>query len=204
MRLGSALLLLGLVALTLFIFGSIETLRIAPKVAQVTQLKGTAVALLPSKSGRQRTVERPLSVGTLVLTGTVIRTGKDSQVTLEWVDEVELKIGPETEMKVLRTSYDRSTKALEGLFRLDLGKVLVDIKRQLPARSRLELETPAITAAVRGTTFEVTVAPDGTTTVVVFKGEVAVRTAKGGQEVALTAGRHLVVSPEGTQTIQTP
>ncbi len=201
MRLGSALLLLGLVALTLLIFGSIETLRIAPKVAKVTEVKGEAVALIPPRLGRKEPITRSLTVGSLVLTGTVIRTGKDSSVTLQWVDEVEMRIGSETEMRVVRSSYDSATQALEGLFRLNLGTVFVNLKRKLPARSRLELETPAITAAVRGTAFEVSVEPNGTTTLEVLKGAVAVRTTKKAQELTLTAGKRLVASPEGKVTV---
>ncbi len=197
MRLGSALLLLGLVALTLLIFGSIETLRFASKVAKVTEVKGEAVAL--PRLGRKEPIT--LTVGSLVLTGTVIRTGKDSSITLQWVDEVEMRIGPETEMRVMRSSYDRATQALEGLFRLNLGTVFVNLKRKLPARSRLELETPAITAAVRGTAFEVSVEPNGTTTLEVLKGAVAVRTAKEARELTLTAGKRLVASPEGKVTV---
>ena len=201
MRLGSALLLLGLMAVTLLIFGSIETLRIAPKVAKVTEVRGEAVAIIPSRLERKEPATRPLTVGSLVLTGMRIRTGKNSSVTLKWVDEVEMRIGPDTEMQVMRSSYDRATKALEGLFRLNLGTIFVNLKRKLPARSRLELETPAITAAVRGTVFEVSVAPNGTTVVEVLEGTVAVRTVQKAQEVTLTAGKRLIASSEGIVTI---
>ncbi len=200
MRLGSALLLLGLVALTLLIFGSIETLRVAPRIAKVTEVKGAAVALLPSKMGRQSLRERPLKVGSLVLTGMVIKTGKDSSVTLRWVDEVEMRIGSETELKVTRTSYDKATQALEALLRLNLGTVFVNLKRKLPANSRLELATPAITAAVRGTAFELRVAPDGLTALRVHHGAVAVR-AVTGKETEVKGGETLLASPKGAFTV---
>jgi hypothetical protein len=203
MRLGSLALLLGLVALTLLIFGSIETLRIAPLVAKVTEVKGDVVAVLPPKLGRKETVERPLKVGSLVLAGTTVKTGKDSFVILHWVDEVEMRIGPNTQLKVTRSSFNRATKALDALFRLDLGVVFVNLKRKLPARSRLELETPAITAAVRGTAYRVEVKPDGETRLEVEHGFVSVRTVKG-QEIQLTAGQTIVAQPNGEVNFAEP
>jgi hypothetical protein len=203
MRLGSLALLLGLVALTLLIFGSIETLRIAPLVAKVTEVKGDVVAVLPPKLGRKETVERPLKVGSLVLAGTTVKTGKDSFVILHWVDEVEMRIGPNTQLKVTRSSFNRATKALDALFRLDLGVVFVNLKRKLPARSRLELETPAITAAVRGTAYRVEVKPNGETRLEVEHGVVSVRTVKG-QEIQLTAGQTIVAQPNGEVNFAKP
>jgi hypothetical protein len=203
MRLGSLALLLGLVALTLLIFGSIETLRIAPLVAKVTEVKGDVVAVLPPKLGRKETVERPLKVGSLVLAGTTVKTGEDSFVILHWVDEVEMRIGPNTQLKVTRSSFNRATKALDALFRLDLGVVFVNLKRKLPARSRLELETPAITAAVRGTAYRVEVKPDGETRLEVEHGFVSVRTVKG-QEIQLTAGQTIVAQPNGEVNFAKP
>jgi hypothetical protein len=203
MRLGSLALLLGLVALTLLIFGSIETLRIAPLVAKVTEVKGDVVAVLPPKLGRKETVERPLKVGSLVLAGTTVKTGKDSFVILHWVDEVEMRIGPNTQLKVTRSSFNRATKALDALFRLDLGVVFVNLKRKLPARSRLELETPAITAAVRGTAYRVEVKPNGETRLEVEHGVVSVRTVKG-QEIQLTAGQTIVAQPNGEVNFAEP
>ncbi|MFA0736755.1 MAG: hypothetical protein OGMRLDGQ_003255 [Candidatus Fervidibacter sp.] len=203
MRLGSLALLLGLVALTLLIFGSIETLRIAPLVAKVTEVKGDVVAVLPPKLGRKETVERPLKVGSLVLAGTTVKTGKDSFVVLHWVDEVEMRIGPNTQLKVTRSSFNRATKALDALFRLDLGVVFVNLKRKLPARSRLELETPAITAAVRGTAYRVEVKPNGETRLEVDHGVVSVRTVKG-QEIQLTAGQTIVAQPNGEVNFAEP
>jgi len=203
MRLGSLALLLGLVALTLLIFGSIETLRIAPLVAKVTEVKGDVVAVLPPKLGRKETVERPLKVGSLVLAGTTVKTGKDSFVILRWVDEVEMRIGQNTQLKVTRSSFNRATKALDALFRLDLGVVFVNLKRKLPARSRLELETPAITAAVRGTAYRVEVKPNGETRLEVEHGFVSVRTVKG-QEIQLTAGQTIVAQPNGEVNFAEP
>ncbi|MFN3421485.1 MAG: FecR domain-containing protein [Armatimonadota bacterium] len=196
MRLGSLALLLGLVALTLLIFGSIETLRIAPLVAKVTELKGDAVAVIPPKLGGKQPVERPLKVGSLVLAGTIVKTGKDAFVVLQWVDEVEMRIGPETQLKVTRSSFNKATKAIEALFKLNLGTVFVNLKRKLTPRSRLELETPTITAAVRGTAYQVEVKPDGETILQVERGVVAVKTAKG-QELQLTAGQTVVAKPNG-------
>jgi hypothetical protein len=196
MRLGSLALLLGLVALTLLIFGSIETLRIAPLVAKVTELRGDVVAVIPPKLGRKQPVERPLKVGSLVLAGTIVKTGKDAFVVLQWVDEVEMRIGPETQLKVTRSSFNKATKAIEALFRLNLGTVFVNLKRKLTPRSRLELETPTITAAVRGTAYQVEVKPDGETVLQVERGVVAIKTAKG-QELQLTAGQTVVAKPNG-------
>lgn len=195
MRLGSAALLLGLIALVLLIVGSLETLRLAPRVAKVVAVEGEAVAVLPPRLGRKTTVHRPLKPGMLVLAGTTVRTGPNGRVRLRWVDDVEMHIGPDTQLKVTRSSYDRVTKSLDALFQLRLGTVFVNLQRRLPAQSRLELQTPAITAAVRGTAFEVTVHPDGVTQLRVAHGVVAVRFADG-TERQLQAGESVVAHPQ--------
>ncbi|GBC98384.1 hypothetical protein HRbin17_00896 [bacterium HR17] len=199
MRLGSAALLLGLMALVLLIVGSLETLRLAPRIAKVVAVQGEAVAVLPPRFGRKTTASRPLKPGMLVLAGTVLRTGPNGQVRLRWVDEVEVRIGPNTQLKVTRSSYDRVTKSLEALFRLNLGTVFVSLRRRLPAQSRLELQTPAITAAVRGTAFEVNVRSDGATRLKVAHGVVVVR-LPNGTERHLQAGDQLFATPHNAAT----
>ncbi|MCS7265962.1 MAG: FecR family protein [Armatimonadetes bacterium] len=200
MRLGSLLLLLSLIGLTLFIFGSIETMRIAPLIAKVTDLKGEAIAVIKPKFGQEQKVERNLKVGSLVLAGTTIRTGKESFVVLKWVDELEMRIGPETELKVTRSSFNKATKAIEALFRLNLGTVFVKLKQKLTSPSRLELETPAITAAVRGTAYKVKVEPNRLTTLQVEHGQVLIKLAKN-KELLLKAGQKIVAEPEGNFSV---
>lgn len=200
MRVAVIASLIALAGLVLFTLGTIETLRIGARVAKVVAVKGEGVAIIPPRLGRKETSVRKLKVGTLILTGTTVRTGPDGEVVLRWVDDLEMHIGPDTELKVTRTSYDRFKKALEALFRLELGEVFVRIKRRLSAHSRVELETPAITAAVQGTAFGVRVRPGGRTNVWVEHGEVLVRT-KGGQGISLSAGQSLTATPDGSVSV---
>ncbi|MCS7223447.1 MAG: FecR domain-containing protein [Armatimonadetes bacterium] len=195
MRLGSAALLLGLIALVAFILGSVQTLRLVPKVAKVTEVRGEVLALLPPRLGRpERTM--PLKVGSLVLTGTEIRTGVDSSVSLHWADEVTLKIGPKSKLKVTRSRFDRATKALEAIFRLGIGSVFVKLQKSLTPQSVVELETPGVTAAVRGTAFWAEVNQIGETLIRVSEGIVSLR-PRLGNRLNLKANDSVLFAPSG-------
>jgi hypothetical protein len=64
----------------------------------------------------------------------------------------------------------------------------------------VEIVTPAAIAGIRGTTVFVNIAPDPTVPIEFFawEGEVAVRLVDGGEEVILTSGEQLFVTPGET------
>jgi hypothetical protein len=146
----------------------------------------------------------PLEVGELVRAGDVIRTGSGSLVELRWVrwaGGMRIKIGENTHFRVIRSITNRKTKETNARLGLDLGKIWVRVREALTGKSKFEVETPTVVAAVRGTVFSVAVAEDGTSQVEVLEGEVAVA-RRDGPGTILTGGSHSHFSP-GQQAVET-
>ncbi len=195
MRLGSAALLLGLIALVAFITMTMQTLRIAPKIAKVTEVRGSVVAQLPARLGRSvRTVS--LKLGSVVASGTIIQTGPDGSATLHWVDELTLRIGPNSKLKVNRSRFDRTRKTLQAIFHLDIGSVFLSLQKKSSEETLVDLTTPGVTAAVRGTALTVQVDETGQTLVTVSEGVVSVF-PRSGSGIRLKAHDTALFSPDG-------
>lgn len=138
----------------------------------------------------------PLAPGDFIKTNDVIRTEKDGEAEFAWADGTRLKIEPNSDLTVKKTSHNVAKKADESQFSLSRGTIFVRIVKTLAPQSRFEIETPTTTATVRGTIFMVKVA-NGQTEVAVHKGSVNVTSGEGE-----TARRRLI-SPGQIATSQT-
>ena len=166
-----ALLFICLLGLGLFVMASVmQSLFVIQRLAAVTNVAGS-VSILPQ--GAKAFVG--LGDRKRVLAGDVVRTGSDGWLTLKWVDNSKIRVGPGTTLKVLRCQFSPSRDADTYLFKMDVGQVWVRVLKALSKPSKFEIATPTATAAVRGTVFSVKVAPDGKTQVTVLEGEVRVR-----------------------------
>jgi hypothetical protein len=103
-----------------------------------------------------------------------LRTMKRSRAMLGFTDGAQLRVNERTEL-VIKTS--------QQLKRLELGAGAVWLK--VPSGQRLVVETPTVTAAVRGTEFEVTAEGE----VRVYEGAVDVSLKPAGNAVAVGAGQ---------------
>ncbi len=118
----------------------------------------------------------------LVKAGDKLITGADGRLSLNWIDGTRIRIAPGSELTVQKCEVAKG--AQRAVFRLDLGKVWVRVLRMLSQQDKFEIKTPTATAGVRGTIFAVAVAPDGTTDVSVYEGEVTVASAGGELKIA--------------------
>lgn len=169
MRRASLVLIIGLVILAAVGALLLESLFIVQRVAAVSTPRGE-VTVRPH--GENAFVA--LGDTKRVLAGTVIKTGADGSVLLNWVDGSRIKVGPNTTMEVLKCQVNRARSSESYLFKLDLGQVWVRVLKRLSQRSKFEIRTPTATAAVRGTIFSVAVGADGATSVSVLRGQVDV------------------------------
>jgi hypothetical protein len=185
----------------IFLFGLVaifaaylsHSLVILQRYAVVDAVQGTADLLV---HGRGKPV--PLQVGRLVRAGDVVRTGRNSSVELRWVRWVggmRIKIGPETRFTVKKATVNRSTKEEESRLRVDLGRIWVRLRQALRGRSKFEVETPTVVAAVRGTVFSVLVDAAGASRVQVYEGQVSIKGASGAA-ATLSAASETTVSAE--------
>lgn len=166
-----AAVLLVSVAVIFILVGGLMTqsLLVLQRVAAVKEVKGEAwvkprrqdefIAL----AGRQR-----------VQAGDTVKTGKDGEVELYWLDGTRIKVGADTLMTVLKCQINTATKSETSMFKLDVGRLWIRVLKVLSHKSKFEIKTPTATAGVRGTVFSVAVTPDGVTSISVREGQVAV------------------------------
>lgn len=186
--------LLFVVVFGLLVFTGIVTvnsLGVVERVTLVDHIRGAVEAKQPGETGF-----KPLSGEARVLSGTVLRTGRDAGALLHWADGTRLEAGAETTLTVLKCQLNKRTSASLRLFKLDVGRILVQVMRALSASSKFEVRTPTATAGVRGTEFSVRVKPNGSTEVLVYEGNVAVES--GGKSLGVGQGQAVSVNGTGS------
>jgi hypothetical protein len=199
MRKAATALIFAFALLTIIWFYMTYSLVIVQRLAVVDVVDGRAEVLV---HGRGDPV--PLEVGELVRAGDLVRTGPASTVELRWVrwaGGMRIRIDPSTDFWVTRSITNKSTKAEEARLRVDVGKIWLRLRQALTGKSKFEVETPTVVAAVRGTAFSVAVANDGTSEIEVFEGEVAVE-GRDGAATTLTAGSRTAVGA-GQEAVET-
>lgn len=136
----------------------------------------------------------------------VVSSSGDSVLSLVCADMSVLQLGPGSILFI----QDTLTPA-KGIFalltrlwqkpslRVILGTLWASVTKRITPGSQFEVETPAAVAGVRGTKFEVSVAPTGATTVYVEEGVVEVRGLQHGKPqgapVVVAAGQATYVEP---------
>jgi len=121
--------------------------------------------------------------------GSEIRTFQQSRAVLLLADETQLKLNANTSL-VLQSANRSSSlisrisaagaRSEQSIMNLRSGQLYVRSKKT-PASVRVD--TPAVTAAIRGTEFDVQVAPDGETRTTVLEGSIDYRNDFGAIQV---------------------
>lgn len=106
--------------------------------------------------------------------GDFVRTRDAARMALVFADETQLRLHQNTVLQVKAVATPgQNTTAL----RLDAGRAWTQTRR--PPGSPLQLETPAATAAIRGTDWDISVEPDGRTLLTVLSGTVEFGNTQG-------------------------
>lgn len=131
----------------------------ASKAGEVKTLKGDVKATLDQET-------RTLSKGDDVFANDLISTESGSLVEITFVDDSKFLVGPDSEMKVDKFSYNKpntenklSTRLLKGSFRFVTGL----IARYKP--DSMEVNTAVATIGIRGTTVAVVASANAATVV---------------------------------------
>jgi tetratricopeptide (TPR) repeat protein len=117
--------------------------------------------------------------------GDSVKTGPDSRVSILCVDETQLKLNENT-VVVLRSAAPSprmgvvvpaaAKENVGSLYEVREGEIWLRNKNE---KTRFELRTPAVTAAVRGTEFNVKVDRSGATKIVLLEGKLTVANDQG-------------------------
>lgn len=164
-------------------------------IGMVSALHGTATGQ-PSDGG----AATPLTVGSGVHKGDVVRTGSDSRLKLLLSDTSTLSLGADTELKLdnlaLRPGTREPTTTLTQLS----GYVRAVIS-PVAATTQFEMRTPSMVAAVRGTDW-IQNYSSGETQIFVATGKVLASGTGSyvGDRVLLTAGEGVTFSDKKAHT----
>jgi tetratricopeptide (TPR) repeat protein len=140
-------------------------------------------------------------LGTLLYGGDAVKTGAASTAAILCVDESQLKLHENTvlELKSVMPSprlglADITPAALEkisqSLYGVSQGEIWL---RNSKETFRFELQTPAVTAGIRGTEFNLQVGPDGTTRLILLQGRLFLANSLG--ELTLNPGEEGMARP---------
>jgi hypothetical protein len=162
-----------------------------------TQIPGMTISgeVLIKKQGTDVWVQAVQ--GAEVGAGDEIKTGSDGFLMILLFDGSVIEIGADTEIAIGVLAIAETGSTLVRL-QQTIGTTLSRIQQLADATSSYEIETPAGTAAVRGTVFIVEVDNIGYTTVTSEEGRVWFNA--GGVTVVVDEGMQSSASPEGTPT----
>jgi len=172
---------------------------VAAKVqaAQHSQLKAAAVLTVISGDVQTRFGGSGFASamdGAVLYVGSTVRTSADARAVITLFEGSTIELEPASDITI-EEAATRSSSTIVQLAQ-SVGRSWHVVTHLTTADSRYEVRTPAATASVRGTAFEVAV-DDGlsgpTTTVTTTEGRVATVDAAGSSEVLVTADQFTTV-----------
>ncbi len=152
------------IALAAWLVYALPSLAAVPAggAAEIVSLQGQG-----DQRGANVTEWSPARQAQVLAAGDFVRTRESARMALVFADETQLRLHQNTvlQVKAIATPGQAVTT-----LRLDAGRAWTQTRR--PAGSTLQMETPAATAAIRGTDWDIRVAPDGRTMLTVLSGTV--------------------------------
>ncbi len=137
-----------------------------PRQAEVSSAAGQVEWL---KSGEA--TWQAASAGQKLGGGDKVRTGENSEAVLMFDDESKIQLFADSEFSIQTLTKNSASEELESVLAIMKGKLRADVT-PLKGGSKFEIETPAVVAAVRGTTLFITINPDGTVSITSDSGAV--------------------------------
>lgn len=131
----------------------------------------------------------PAQIDQLVNAGNTVRTAERSRATVLLLDETQLKIAPSSQLQLTQVRQSSSLLSRLAAVSSNVDQSVLNVSRgKAWLRSRkkpaaVAVETPAVTAAIRGTEFVIEVRPDGETIATVLEGTVDLSNPQGSIQV---------------------
>jgi hypothetical protein len=172
---------------------SAQSTRSAPSTLQPAAILTVISGEVLARSGNADLA--PATDGAVLYVGSTVRTGADARAVITLFEGSTVELEPASDI----TIEEATTRAGSTIVQLaqSLGRSWHVVTHLTTADSRYEVKTPAATASVRGTAFEVAVedgAAGPTTTVTTTEGRVATIDAGATAEVLVTPGLTTTVS----------
>ena len=205
---------MGVVGLLFFGIALSGTPAWADKVVRQAEVSSASGTVEWQKSGDANW--QAASVGQKLSKGDKVRTGDNSAATLTLDEGSKIELSAGSEFSVQSLNRDSATEEMETILALMKGKLKADVT-PLKGTSKFEIETPAVVAAVRGTTLGLTINADGSISAsddsgsidLIHEGENSfTATLEGGEEALIsynpTSGVIKVTSIKGSFDVKGP
>lgn len=156
---------------------------------------GTARAITVEVTGDAEGAPRKLKTGDEVFEDEQITTNAKGTGQFELLDRTRIAVGPRSTVKFDEFIYDKNRKASSVAIELGRGAF-----RFMSGRSESKaytITTPTATLGVRGTAFDIYVAPDGEMAVAMIEGGIEVCPRGGACRLHNVIGRFLRLTPAG-------
>lgn len=143
--------------------------------AQDTNKRAAVITYLKGNVYVKRTISElwiPAKLKMELSSGDKVWVQQNSQAILQFSDKSTLKLGPNTQLDILRLDYEQDSKKEVSIFKLLIGKIWATVEKILSQGERVEIQTPTAIAGVRGTEWIQEVLEDGTTKIWTLKGVV--------------------------------
>jgi tetratricopeptide (TPR) repeat protein len=162
--------------LSLFLPGAVFGQAGAPVAAKILSIQGQVEV--------QQSPWAPATVNMILKPGAAIRTGPQSRAVVLLADETQIKLNASSELviKEVRQASNLFTRVVAQAAKDQSTLSLVKGEAWLRAKLKpvnASVSTPAVTAAIRGTEFDIKVADDGETFTTVLEGSVDMRNDQG-------------------------
>ncbi len=142
-----------------------------------------------------------IATGDIVKPGSIVKTGDESSVTLEFVDSSKLLVASNSRVRFDTMLYSDMANSSETVVYLNSGSAESRVAKQNGFGARYEVRTPAMQLAVRGTVFHTSYdQAQGKAKVSVIEG--AVQAVNQDDEQLLTAGVGMAASSSGKSSVQ--
>jgi hypothetical protein len=136
----------------------------------------------------------PASDGAVLYVGSTVRTGTDARAVITLFEGSTVELEPASDILIEEATLRSGSTIVE--LAQSIGRSWHVVTHLTTADSRYEVKTPAATASVRGTAFEVAIDDTSgtpTTTVTTTEGRVATADAAASTEVLVTADQTTTV-----------
>lgn len=137
--------------------------------AEILNLQGTG-----DQKPAAATDWRPARIAQPLAAGDSVRTRAESRMAILFADETQIRLHANS---VLQVKAVASAGQPATTLSLDVGRAWAQTRR--PPGTPLNLQTPAATAGIRGTDWDIEVGADGKTLLTVLSGEVTLANAQG-------------------------
>ncbi|WP_229198422.1 FecR family protein [Bradyrhizobium acaciae] len=128
----------------------------------------TATGLVTIEHASEVVVQAALSdqrprakVGDLVYQGDVVQTGADGRVGINFTDGTSFNLSSNAKMAMTEFVYDPNGKSNSTLFKLANG-TFTFVAGNIAKTGDMQIDTPAATMGIRGTTPRIEISDDGT------------------------------------------